>query len=151
MKEMVVFIREAQENDIPELVTLLRELFELEMDFQFDQVKQRRGLALLIAQPEKGLLLVAQVGVKLVGMCSCQYLISTAEGSPVGLLEDMVIKREFRGRGVGRLLLNEIETRAQNNGLKRLQLLADKENDPALEFYSRMGWQVTNLVALRKT
>ncbi len=33
---------------------------------------------------------------------------------------------------------------------KRLQLLADWENGPALRFYERMGWRGTQLVCLRR-
>jgi hypothetical protein len=35
-------------------------------------------------------------------------------------------------------------------GMTRLQLLADKSNSPALAFYTRQGWQSTQLFALRK-
>lgn len=35
-------------------------------------------------------------------------------------------------------------------GATRLQLLADKDNGPALEFYQKQGWQFTRLICLRK-
>ncbi len=34
-------------------------------------------------------------------------------------------------------------------GLTRLQLLADRNNRPALDFYRRIGWRSTQLICLR--
>jgi hypothetical protein len=34
--------------------------------------------------------------------------------------------------------------------MKRLQLLADAENEPALAFYGKSGWKRTQLICLRK-
>ena len=55
--------------DIPQLVTLLEELFILEADFQVDQEKQVTGLALLIAS-QKDAVFVAEVNNAVIGMCS---------------------------------------------------------------------------------
>lgn len=42
------------------------------------------------------------------------------------------------------------EAWAVKKGLRRLQLLADKTNIPALRYYKCAGWQQTNLIGLRK-
>jgi hypothetical protein len=39
---------------------------------------------------------------------------------------------------------------AADRGLTRLQLLADRQNRPAMAFYRRTGWQTTQLVCLRQ-
>lgn len=52
--------------------------------------------------------------------------------------------------GVGTELIRAAELWAVENGLRRLQLLADKANSPALRFYESAGWQTTSLVGLRK-
>jgi GNAT superfamily N-acetyltransferase len=83
-------------------------------------------------------------------MISLQTLISTAQGGPAGLLEDVTVTQAWRGRGVGRALLATAEAWARDNGLSRLQLLADRANEPALAFYRRAGWQETQLAGWRK-
>ena len=85
-----------------------------------------------------------------VGMVSMQVLISTAQGSKVGTIEDMIVSKDFRGRGIGKQLLNQMAIYAQEIGLTRLQLLADVENTPALEFYDKNNWQYTGMIALKK-
>ena len=82
-------------------------------------------------------------------MCTVQTLISTAEGGPVGVLEDLVVAADFRHQGIGAKLLAEAVTWAECRGLTRLQLLADKNNLAALRFYQKQGWESTQLVCLK--
>ena len=68
----------------------------------------------------------------------------------VGLLEDLVVAADFRNQGVGEKLLAETVRWAECQGLKRLQLLADKDNRSALKFYGKHGWESTQLICLKK-
>ncbi len=138
--------------DIPALIDLLAGLFALEKDFAVDAAKQRRGFELLLAQQgDRALLLVArsQAG-EVVGMASAQLVISTAEGAPSAWIEDVVVRPDSRGRGIGRALLEALLAWAQSQGATRAQLLADAGNTPALQFYRRSGWQSTRLAAWRR-
>lgn len=146
---MVLLTRQASTTDIPFLILLLKELFEIEKDFIFDENKQRRGLELLLAN-NKDCIMVAEHNSEVIGMCTVLIIISTAEGGYVGLVEDMVVKKAYARKNVGRQLLTAIEQWAQSQGLTRLQLLADKNNQPALAFYEKMAWQHTQLIGLRK-
>lgn len=144
-------IRPARDTDVPALCDLLDQLFAQESDFQPDRSKQRRGLTALVnAGADRAAVLVAEERGKVVGMATCQTLISTAEGGAVGLVEDVVVDRDRRGHGLGHALLDALEDWARKQGLKRLQLLADVDNLAALEFYRHAGWQKTRLIARRK-
>jgi ribosomal protein S18 acetylase RimI-like enzyme len=147
----MIIIRTATPSDIPQLLELLKELFTIEEDFDFDQEKQTLGLDLLL-KSEKDCILVAQLlnDDKVLGMCTVQTLISTAEGGMVGLLEDLIVDADFRNQGIAAKLVAEAVYWAECRGLKRLQLLADKNNLTALNFYQKQGWQATQLSCLRK-
>ena len=130
---------------------LLGELFSIESDFTPNEMNQTHGLDMLVNQPwGKTHALVAVYEGTVVGMATVQTLISTAEGGPVGLLEDVIVDRKFRGRGIGTLLLDHIVDWGRSQNLKRLQLLADRENSSALAYYEKHGWSTTNLICLRK-
>jgi GNAT superfamily N-acetyltransferase len=130
---------------------LLAELFSIESDFVPDREKQVCGLnALIVDYPGKAQLLVAVNDGRVVGMSSVQTLISTAEGGKVGLIEDLIVDREHRSIGIGSLLLEGIVVWSKRAGLKRLQLLADRDNQQALDFYSSRGLARTRLICLRK-
>lgn len=93
-------IRPAAEADLPELVELLRQLFELEQDFEPDASKQQAGLSLMLESPFAELL-VAECGGRVAGFCGVQLQISTAMGSYAAQIEDLVLHPEFRRRGIG--------------------------------------------------
>ncbi len=144
-------IRPARTGDIPALCDLLRDLFSIESDFVPDEEKQAHGFSALIGNPPgKALILVAVMDGMVVGMATVQTLISTAEGGRVGLIEDVIVDRRFRSRGIGTLLVEGIVAWSECAGLKRLQLLADRDNQPALNFYASRNWDTTRLICLRR-
>ena len=141
-------VETAAAADLDALCLLLRQLFAIEADFSFEPARARRGLELLLDE-EGALLLVARNSGQVIGMCSAQKVISTAEGGYSVWVEDLVVDQAHRGKGIGRLLLDGISNWAQRQGAGRMQLLADNENDLANAFYCRNGWQRTQLTALR--
>ncbi len=150
MKFMNITIRHARPGDIPRMCDLLAELFSIESDFVPDREKQVHGISTLIAHPPgKVLILVAVIDELVVGMATVQTLISTAEGGGGGLIEDVIVDQKFRTKGIGTRLFEEIVVWSKSAGLKRLQLLADSENQPALDFYYSRGLTRTHLACLR--
>jgi GNAT superfamily N-acetyltransferase len=152
MKPLPVTVRPAAQADVDAVVRLLQDLFALEEDFRPDHRRQRRGLKLLLEGCGKHrCLLVGESEGRVIAMASVQVLISTAEGGLAGWVEDVVVHRDYRDRGVGRQLMAAISTWADRHGLTRLQLLADRNNRPALDFYARLGWRQTQLICLRRS
>ncbi len=142
-------IRRAGKQDLTAMCRLLGQLFSIEQDFVPDPEKQQRGLTHLL-DSTKARIFVAEQDNRLVGMLTVQLLVSTAEGGTVGLVEDVVVDEECRGQGIGKALLRHLDTWAQQTGLSRLQLLADRNNRSALEFYKGRDWLTTHLIALRR-
>lgn len=143
-------IRPAQTKDLPALIHLLQELFSIEEDFTFDAEKQAVGLTLLLGS-ETARILVAENNEKVVGMATAQLVVSTAEGGTAMVVEDVVVVKNMRQKGVATDLLTHLIDWGRGKGATRLQLLADKNNNPALEFYQKKGFTTTQLICLRKT
>ncbi|MHB1145755.1 MAG: GNAT family N-acetyltransferase [Thiobacillus sp.] len=142
-------ITPASEADIPELIELLGVLFSIEQDFTPDTDKQRRGLAALLASSGGHIAIARDQAARAVGMATAQLVISTAEGAPSAWIEDVVVREDWRGQGLGRALLDAVLAWARARGAVRAQLLADLDNTPALAFYDRLAWQPTRLGARR--
>lgn len=150
-RSVSLIIRSARSEDIPALCDLLRDLFSIEADFSPDRGKQTGALRQLInADGARSAVFVAELAGRVVGMCSVQTVISTAEGGPAALLEDLAVHQDLRGQGIGTRLLSAVHAWCDLRGITRMQLLADSDNHPALGFYDRRGWQPTSLVALRR-
>jgi ribosomal protein S18 acetylase RimI-like enzyme len=145
-----VLIRPGRKSDIDALVGLLRELFAIETDFEFDPPRHRRGLLRMIQGGKNRRVWVAQLGGQVVGMCTAQVVISTAEGGEAAVVEDVVVQAAVRRKGIGGKLILEVQRWAKARGIRRLQLLADRTNKPALRFYRQARWNQTNLICLRQ-
>ena len=136
-------------NDVPQLALLLNLLFTQEADFTPDREKQERGLRLIIESAHVGVILAARDGDQIVGMVSLLFTISTAEGGPVCWLEDMVVRPDRRGGGLGSRLLQSAIDYARSHGFFRITLLTDKLNAGAIRFYGRHGFIESEMTALR--
>lgn len=152
MTEQIVnhVIRKAKFSDISGMIRLLRILFSIETDFSFEEKTQQSGLEMMLDDCTARCIMVAEQKQQIIGMCTAQLLVSTAKGGIVALVEDMVVEDAHRGEGIGRGLLLAIEEWAIARGVRRLQLLADQKNTPALEFYKKMDWKSTQLICLQK-
>jgi GNAT superfamily N-acetyltransferase len=147
---MEISIRTARPEDISRLSELLDELFRIESDFEPDIEKQVKGLNMLLTDPAgTSFVLVAVAQGQIIGMATVQALVSTAEGGRVGLVEDVVIDSSYRCRGVGTMLLARLIDCARGNKFIRLQLLADRTNHVAVDFYRSRGWSATSLNCMR--
>ena len=136
-----IIIRRATEEDIPGMVKLLEQLFSIEIDFNFHAEKQATGLKMLIKSYPKACVMVAALNEKVVGMLQAQVFISTAEGGLSMMLEDMVVDSAYRKKGIGKMLMNEMQDWGERIGVIRMQLLADITNTNALNYYHHQGWK----------
>jgi GNAT superfamily N-acetyltransferase len=137
-------------DDIPALLKLLGELFAQEHDFKPDAEKQARGLRLIIDDPRCGQIFVARKDGEAIAMASVLITISTAEGGPVALLEDVIVAKSHRKHGIGRQLLDYVLQWCWQHGLLRVTLLADHDNHSALAFYERAGFSRSAMTVLRR-
>jgi GNAT superfamily N-acetyltransferase len=140
----------ASADYLPQLADLLAELFELESDFRPQRDKQLRALRMILDDPALGKLFVLRVGGKVAGMANALITVSTAEGGQVLLLEDVIVNKEYRGGGLGRRLVEHVMAWGREQGMTRITLLADHDNQAALDFYRKLGFASSHMTVLRK-
>lgn len=147
---MEIEISHAGHGDLDQLADLLAELFTLENDFHPDREKQLRGLRLILDNPVLGRLFVLRDQGRVAGMANVLVTISTAEGCRVAMLEDVIIHNEYRGKGLGRRLVEHVLAWAKMEGMTRVTLLADRDNEAALDFYRKLGFEHSHMAVLRR-
>ncbi|MFN2644183.1 MAG: GNAT family N-acetyltransferase [Burkholderiales bacterium] len=130
----------ATAKELPQLVELLGHLFAQEAEFHPDAEKQKRGLEAIVASPAIGKLFVAREGKRVVAMASLLYTVSTAEGGKAALFEDLVVHPDERKRGIGEALLKYVVAQARAEGVLRITLLTDMQNERAQAMYRRAGF-----------
>ena len=139
----------AGQKDLPRLVELLGILFESEAEFSADAEKQRVALQAILADSGKGKIYVAREGRLVVAMASLLYTISTAEGGKAALFEDLIVDPKHRRKGIGSKLVSYVIQQARAEGMLRITLLTDLENDTALGLYRKLGFVDSPMQAMR--
>ena len=144
-----MLIEFAEVTDLVAMAGLLAELFTVESDFRPQREKQLAALRWILDHPAHGRLFVLRDAGRVVGMANALVSISTAEGGPVLILEDVILAASHRGRGHGRQLVEHVLRWAANEGMLRVTLLADKDNAAALAFYAGLGFEDSAMVVRR--
>ena len=139
----------ATHSDIPELVELLKSLFEQEAEFEPNSETQSKALSKIILDPKIGIILIAKDDDKILGMVNLLFTESTALGCKVALLEDMVVLSSSRGEGIGSQLIDYAISEAKKAGCKRITLLTDIENTKAQSFYQKKGFVKSKMTPYR--
>lgn len=86
------------------------------------------------------LVLLARVDQQPAGLAIAFRVFSTFRAAPVLNLHDLAVDPTFRGQGIGRLLLKDLEARARKEGFCRLSLEVRKDNLVAQALYRSEGF-----------
>lgn len=140
----------AKSNDIQELCRLLEELFSMEKEFEPDSGKQENGIKKIMESSSTGFIAVIKENEKIIGMVNILYVVSTFLGEKAAILEDMIIDREYRGKGYGTKLIKYAVEEAEKRGAKRVTLLTDDTNESAIKFYEKNGFKKSEMQVMRK-
>jgi GNAT superfamily N-acetyltransferase len=135
-------IAPATPDDVPALMTLIRALAEYEkLTHQLRVTPAALGEHLFGPRPYAEAA-VARVGGEPVGYALWFHNYSTFLGKPGLYLEDVFVLPEHRSRGVGRALLRHVAGVARERGCGRLEWSVLDWNEPAINFYRRIGADV---------
>lgn len=141
--------RQAHHQDIVSLSSLLQILFQQEREFDPNEELQKSALEKILIHPDLGDIFVAEKEDTMCGMVIVLYTISTALGSKVGLLEDMIVDPRYQNQTIGSQLLDYALASAKQRGCKRITLLSDADNAPAHRFYEKKGFIKSTMIPMR--
>lgn len=137
-------LRPAQPQDVGTVLQLVRDLADYErLAHEVDADETLFTAALFSAQPRAFCTLAdwQTPGSKpvSVGLALWFYNFSTFRGRHGIHLEDLFVRPEYRGRGIGAALLLDLAARCTREGLTRLEWSVLDWNQPALDFYRSLG------------
>jgi GNAT superfamily N-acetyltransferase len=132
-------VRRVQPSDVDAAVTLVHELAGYERASERCRLTatQLRGA---LFGPRPALFgHVAEAGGQVVGIALWFLNFSTWDGVHGIYVEDLFVRPEHRGAGLGRKLLAELAGECVRCGYSRLQWAVLDWNEPAIGFYRRLG------------
>lgn len=68
-----------------------------------------------------------------------------------GIIYHLAVERAYRGNGIGKMLMTEIEKRLAAKGCLKAYLLVRRENTDVIEFYRALGWDTMDVTLMGKT
>jgi GNAT superfamily N-acetyltransferase len=134
-----VEIRVATEDDVPLILSLIRELAEYERLAHEVVATEETLRDSLFGERRVAETLLAYLGDDPAGFALFFHNFSTFLGRLGIYLEDLYVRPEFRSAGVGRTLLVRIAGLAKERGCGRLEWAVLDWNEPAISFYKRIG------------
>ncbi|MFN2493713.1 MAG: GNAT family N-acetyltransferase [Pyrinomonadaceae bacterium] len=102
------------------------------------------ALDLFLEQPELGFVWMAYDDAGAAGVCVICYAISTSMGAVVAKLDDVSVKAERRGKGVGTALLKNLKEQLKKESVTRIDVGVHMQNPEARKFYERLGFVALN-------
>ena len=68
-----------------------------------------------------------------------------------GMVYHLAVAVEYRGRGIGTALMNELESRLKAKGCLKYYLQITSDNVDVVNFYEQLGWQRSPYIFMSKT
>ena len=134
-------IRKGRIEDMPAVLGLIKELATFEKEPQAVVVTvndlERDGFGV------KPLFhtFIAEENDEIVGMALYYYRYSTWKGKTIHL-EDLIVKEEKRGVGLGFKLYSEVIAQGKYDGVRRIEWNVLDWNTPAIDFYEKSGAKI---------
>src|ERR1700716_445151 len=137
-------IRPAPVTDVPIILQLIRDLATYERAPNEVTATEEQLVDVLFCKKPAAEVLLAFEGETPVGFAVFFHNFSTWLGRPGLYLEDLFVKPEMRGKGYGRAPLVALARIAGERGCGRMEWAVLNWNDPAIQFYRKLGAKPMN-------
>ena len=137
-----VHIRPATRDDVPVILQLIRDLATYEHATEAAVAKPEDLLRDGFGPEPKFRVVIAEWDGQPAGFALFFFNYSTWQGRPGLFLEDLFVRPEFRGKGVGKALLVHLAQIAVRENCGRFVWQVLDWNTPAIEFYKSLGAKV---------
>ena len=129
----MVQIRSLKKLDLPDVIKIIKEACI------FDKTWDSADNLISMVEKDKDAVYVAQVNNKIAGLIQI-----VPYGQNVSWLFRLIIKKQFRGSGIGSKLLKKAEEILKKKGNKEIGLFVNAENNNLKSFYKKRGFKSSN-------
>lgn len=131
--------RAAGTSDADTLVAMMRD-FNAHERIAFDEPEVRAALAQLLSNDSYGLACLVLLDGEAAGYFVLAFGFSIEFRGRDAFIDELFVKEEFRGRGLGGAALRHAEGLCRERGIRALHLEVERENTAAQSVYRRAGF-----------
>ena len=132
-------LRDATPDDVALVLHFVRALADYEKLLHEVRATEDDFRRLLFGEPRRAAALIAEAEGAPVGFALWYHSVSTFDGRPKLYVEDVFVKPEARGRGIGRMIFAGLARRALTEGCSRMEWSVLDWNAPSIAFYRSIG------------
>ena len=136
-----MIIRKGTQNDMTAVLELIKELAIYEKEPDAVVIKESDLVRDGFGENPLFYTFVAEVNHKIVGVALYYYRYSTWKGKTIHL-EDLIVREEMRGTGIGFELYSEIIKQGKKDNVRRIEWNVLDWNTPAIKFYEKSGARI---------
>lgn len=122
---------------VSDLLNELKEAASTDLDFHEEGLK-----TVFQAMDDSNVYLnvVAEVDGKIAGFISVVFYKTLFHMGGTALINELIVSRNYRGKGIGRLLIERAKEEAITRGMDELEVGTEKTNEGAQAFYKKCGF-----------
>ncbi len=136
-----VIVRKARRSDVAGVARALDQLLPGEASHQ-----TRTSILARVLRDPRYDLLVAVGGGDLAGLVDLWTLPDPGEGSNVSTIQNLIVRREFRGQGISNLLVKEALRAAKKRRAHEIHVSTMMSNHRAISLYKKHGFNKRSLL-----
>lgn len=138
-------VRKTLSQDSEELVKLADELIHLD-DWSGRKVMLKKSL-----QDPNSEIFVAEADKKIVGLIEVRVFPDFVEGSPIAVIQNLIVEKDFRKLGIGSKLIERSIEEAEKQNVVEIHVWTEFDNQQAINFYTRHGFHKRCLLLEKET
>lgn len=131
-------LRETSENDLSLILGFIKEIAEYEKLSHAVDVTEE-SLKKYVFEKRRAEVLIVEKDENPIGYVVYFYNFSTFTGTSGLYLEDVFIRSEYRGMGLGKEIFKILGKLAREEGCKRMEWVCLNWNEPSKKFYKGLG------------
>ena len=139
-------IRVCRPDDLPAVRALLLQLVEVAEPAYDLQIDVMAGMFReMAALPDLYQNWVAEAGGEVAGFVSVVFYKTLFHRVGTALINELVVSRDLRGRGIGQALIRTVIDEARARGMDEVEVGTEQSNAAARRFYQRRGFELAGL------
>lgn len=147
-------IRPCKKSDQKAYIKLNREFMNYEIgdNIFWDQVKNstektfEKVFQEAMDSPDLITIWILEVEGEMIGFVNLLTIYSIWSYGKALIIDDIYIREEQRGRGIGKEVMDAVVQYAKEKEYKRIQFQAEKNNEKAQAFYRKLGFEGTDML-----
>ena len=138
---MSVSFERAESADLPTLMRFMQDFHEFDHTTPFDNEPARNSMETIVANESVGRVWLIKIQDENIGyiVLTLHYRLESRGIS--GSIDELFIREESRGMGIGRLAMNFLKDTCRELGVVTIQLEVKNDNPEAAALYEKVGFE----------